>query len=82
MTTEAHEWTTADVPDLTGRRALVTGVTSGLGEALVEELARHGAEVLLAARNPAKLAATVERVRSDVSGAVVHPVLLDLANQG
>ncbi len=81
MTTEAHQWTTADVPDLTGRRALVTGVTSGLGEALVEELARHGAEVLLAARNPAKLAATVERVRRDVPGAVVRPVLLDLANQ-
>ena len=28
----AHQWTLADMPDLTGRRALVTGVTSGLGE--------------------------------------------------
>jgi NAD(P)-dependent dehydrogenase (short-subunit alcohol dehydrogenase family) len=81
MTPEPHEWTSADVPDLTGRRALVTGVTSGLGEALVEELARHGAEVLLAARHPPKLAAAVERVSRDVPGAVVHPVLLDLANQ-
>ena len=52
-------WTPDDIPDLTGRRALVTGVTSGLGEVVVVELARHGAEVVLAARNPAKLAATV-----------------------
>ena len=36
-------WTPADVGDLTGRRALVTGVTSGLGEATVLELVERGA---------------------------------------
>ena len=54
-------------PDLTGRRALVTGVTSGLGEAVVEGLARKGAEVVMAARNEEKLAATVEDVQRDVA---------------
>ena len=45
-------------PDLAGRRALVTGVTSGLGEHVATELARAGADVVLAARNPEKLAET------------------------
>ena len=47
-------WSTADIPDLTGRRALVTGATSGLGYETALELLRHGADVLIAARNPAE----------------------------
>jgi NAD(P)-dependent dehydrogenase (short-subunit alcohol dehydrogenase family) len=47
-------WSTADIPDLTGRRALVTGATSGLGYETALELLRHGADVIVAARNPAK----------------------------
>ncbi len=74
------QWAPEDVPDLTGRRALVTGATSGIGEALVTGLARHGAEVVLAARNELKLTATAGRLRRDVPGAVVRSVVLDLAD--
>jgi NAD(P)-dependent dehydrogenase (short-subunit alcohol dehydrogenase family) len=49
-------WSTADIPDLTGRRALVTGATSGLGYETALELLKHGAEVIIAARNPEKSA--------------------------
>ena len=73
-------WGVDDIPDLTGRRALVTGVTSGVGEAVVEALARRGATVVMAARNEKKLAATVDEVRRDVPGADVRPLILDLAD--
>ena len=74
-------WTPDDIPDLTGRRALVTGVTSGLGEVVVATLARHGAEVVLAARDEARLDATVARIGRDEPGADLRPVLVDLADQ-
>lgn len=48
--------------DLSGRRALVTGSTQGIGLALAEGLAAHGAEVVLNGRDPAKLDATAERL--------------------
>ena len=73
-------WTLADVPDLTGRRALVTGVTSGLGEVTARELARAGAEVVLAARNREKLAGTAQSLRSEVPGARLVELQLDLAD--
>jgi NAD(P)-dependent dehydrogenase (short-subunit alcohol dehydrogenase family) len=68
------------MPDLTGQRALVTGVTSGLGEITVRELARAGAEVVMAARDPEKLAATTASIRADVPGAALTPLALDLAD--
>lgn len=73
-------WSPHDVPDLTGRRALVTGVTSGLGEATVLELVGRGAEVVMAARNRDKLEAAVGDVLRRSPDAVVHPLLLDLAD--
>jgi NAD(P)-dependent dehydrogenase (short-subunit alcohol dehydrogenase family) len=76
----AAGWTPADVPDLTGRRALVTGVTSGIGERTAVELARHGAEVILAARSEDRLAVTEQRVRRAVPDATLHRVRIDLAD--
>ncbi len=75
-------WTLADMPDLSGRRALVTGVTSGLGEVTARELARAGAEVVLAARNPAKLDRTVSALGEEVEHARLVPLQLDLADLG
>jgi NAD(P)-dependent dehydrogenase (short-subunit alcohol dehydrogenase family) len=73
-------WSPDDVGDLTGRRALVTGVTSGLGEALVLALVERGAEVVMAARNEQKLAETIADVRRRVPEAAVQPLLVDLAD--
>jgi NAD(P)-dependent dehydrogenase (short-subunit alcohol dehydrogenase family) len=73
-------WTPADIPDLTGRRALVTGVTSGLGRAVVEVLAGHGCSVVLAARNGERLAAATSEVSAQVSGADLRPLVVDLAS--
>ncbi len=47
-------WTAADLPDLSGRTAIVTGASSGLGLITATELARAGAHVVLAVRDVAK----------------------------
>jgi NAD(P)-dependent dehydrogenase (short-subunit alcohol dehydrogenase family) len=44
-------FTPADLPDLTGTRAIVTGSNIGIGAVTARELAAHGAEVTLACRN-------------------------------
>lgn len=74
-------WTTADIGDQTGRTALVTGPTlGGLGFHTALELARRGARVALAGRNPDKLSAAADAVRSEVPGARLDHVLVDLAD--
>jgi NAD(P)-dependent dehydrogenase (short-subunit alcohol dehydrogenase family) len=73
-------WTLADLPDLTGRRVLVTGVTSGIGEQTALELARRGAEVVLAARSEARLDATEARIMAAAPRAVLHRTLVDLSD--
>ena len=73
-------WGLADMPSLTGTRALVTGVTSGIGLVTARELARAGAEVVLAARDPAKLATTRRELDVAVPGALLQPLVVDLAD--
>jgi gluconate 5-dehydrogenase len=51
--------------DLSGRRALVTGGNSGIGEAMARALGLAGAQVLLVARREAELRAAAERLRAD-----------------
>ena len=60
----AVTWNFDDMPDQNGRTVLVTGASSGLGEILTERLARRGATVIMAVRDPAK----AERVRARLTG--------------
>ena len=63
--------------DLSGRRALVTGGNSGIGEAMALALGRAGAKVLLLARRQAELQAAVERLQS--VGVSADMLVADLA---
>jgi short chain dehydrogenase len=47
----SDRWTAADLPDLGGRTAVVTGANSGIGLVTARELARVGAHVVLAVRD-------------------------------
>jgi NAD(P)-dependent dehydrogenase (short-subunit alcohol dehydrogenase family) len=74
-------WAIADLPAQTGRRALVTGVTiGGIGHHTALELARAGATVVLAGRNPERLAETERTIRDEVPSASLEQLLLDLAS--
>ncbi|MEU8165942.1 SDR family oxidoreductase [Micromonospora sp. NPDC049004] len=68
------------VGDLTGKLAVVTGGSDGLGLGLATRLARAGAEVVLPVRNPAKGDAALEAVRAAVPDATVSTRKLDLAS--
>jgi len=73
-------WRTDDIPDLTGRRAVITGITGGLGFSTALELARHGAELVVTTRNASKGEESVARLRDEVPGVTVDLVSLDLAS--
>ncbi len=68
------------LPDLTGRRALVTGGSDGIGLGIARRLAVAGAEVLLPVRNRAKGDAAVARIRREHPAARVVLHDLDLAS--
>jgi NAD(P)-dependent dehydrogenase (short-subunit alcohol dehydrogenase family) len=73
-------WNTDQIPDQTGRRVLVTGASSGLGEITAYELARKGARVVLAVRDTIKGEGSAQRIRSAVPGALVEVRELDLSS--
>jgi NAD(P)-dependent dehydrogenase (short-subunit alcohol dehydrogenase family) len=73
-------WTAADAGDQSGRIAIVTGATSGLGLETARVLAQHGATVVLAGRDQAKTSAATDVIRATRSSAAVETVELDLAS--
>jgi NAD(P)-dependent dehydrogenase (short-subunit alcohol dehydrogenase family) len=74
-------WTAADVPDLTGRTAVVTGANGGLGLETAAVLAARGAHVVVAARDQRKAARALEAIEARARGASTELVALDLASQ-
>jgi NAD(P)-dependent dehydrogenase (short-subunit alcohol dehydrogenase family) len=75
-----NQWSIHDIPSQTGKLAVVTGATGGLGYETALELARAGADVLLTGRNEQKGRVAVERIQRAVPSAKVRFELLDLAS--
>jgi NAD(P)-dependent dehydrogenase (short-subunit alcohol dehydrogenase family) len=73
-------WTSADINDLSGRVAVVTGANSGLGLETSAALAEHGATVVMAARNADRLDTAIAEVHRRHPDASVEPLILDLAS--
>ncbi|BBX66856.1 SDR family NAD(P)-dependent oxidoreductase [Mycolicibacterium psychrotolerans] len=74
------KWTTADIPDQTGRTAVITGANTGLGYETAEALAAKGARVVLAVRNLDKGKDAADRIERAVPGAAVELQELDLTS--
>jgi len=73
-------WNAGDIPDQTGRTAVVTGANSGLGYVTARELARKGARVVLACRSEVRGADAGDRIVTEVPGADVEFLRLDLGD--
>jgi NAD(P)-dependent dehydrogenase (short-subunit alcohol dehydrogenase family) len=74
------KWTAADIPDQSGRLAVVTGANSGLGLVTARELARAGARVIIAVRNTEKGDSAAAAIRRAAPEAEVEVRSLDLAD--
>lgn len=80
LITGRSRWTAADVPDQSGRTAVVTGANAGLGLATARVLAGRGATVVLACRDIVKAERAAQRIRTNAGQANVQVVRLDLAS--
>jgi len=78
---ELVNWTAADIPEQTGRTAVVTGANGGLGLETARALAGAGAHVVMAARNQDKAAQAVANIRAGAPDASLEVVALDLGSQ-
>jgi NAD(P)-dependent dehydrogenase (short-subunit alcohol dehydrogenase family) len=70
----------AEIPPQSGRSAVVTGATGGLGYETALALARAGAEVILTGRDDRKGQSAIEKILREVSLARISYEPLDLAN--
>lgn len=76
----APRWTTDQIPDQSGRTALVTGASSGLGYATARALTAKGARVVLAVRDPGRGEAAATRIAEETGNPKPAVRIIDLAD--
>ncbi|MFC2099264.1 oxidoreductase [Candidatus Bipolaricaulota bacterium] len=76
----SSHWTVADIPNLSGTVAIVSGANSGIGLEASRELARKCATVVLACRSARRGQRAAVSIRSEIPGACVEVMALDLAS--
>lgn len=73
-------WSSAEIPDQSGRTVVITGANSGLGFAATKLFARKGAHVVMACRNLDRARTAQEEVRSSLGEPSLSVLELDLAD--
>jgi NAD(P)-dependent dehydrogenase (short-subunit alcohol dehydrogenase family) len=76
----SRKWTADEIPDQDGRIAIVTGANSGLGRITALELARHGAQVVVACRSVEKGEAAADEIQAVAGGPKPRVHALDLGS--
>jgi NAD(P)-dependent dehydrogenase (short-subunit alcohol dehydrogenase family) len=74
------KWTKSDIPNLSGKTAIVTGANSGLGFETALGLAAAGAQVILACRDRSKTEAAMNLIRKEAPQAKLEFMPLDLGD--
>ena len=76
----SENWTTENIPDMSGKVIIITGANSGIGYESARELSRKGAEVVFASRNQTKAKDAMARIWNTNPDAQMKFIELDLAN--
>ena len=73
-------WSAEEIPDLSGKIAVVTGANSGIGYHTARQLARHGARVVMACRSEERGGEALRDIEGEFPGAALELRQLDLAD--
>ena len=76
----SENWTANTIPDLSGKIIIITGANSGIGFEAARELARKGAEVILASRDPIKADQAILRIKEEFPAAKLKFIELNLTS--
>ena len=73
-------WNLSDIPSQNGRNIIITGSTSGIGLETARELARAGANITLAARNPEKAKAVIQELEKETGNKNIEFMSVDTSS--
>ncbi|KIK63777.1 hypothetical protein GYMLUDRAFT_452511 [Collybiopsis luxurians FD-317 M1] len=73
-----RSWDASDIPNLTGRVAIVTGGNGGIGKVTVRELARNGAKVYMFSRSESRATAAIDDIKSEIPETNIEYIHFDL----
>ena len=74
------QWTVADMPNLSGKKVVVTGANSGVGYEAARAFAEKGAHVVFACRSRGRAEEAVDELRQQEPEVSVEIIILDLAD--
>lgn len=75
------KWPSLDSYSLTGRVVVISGATSGIGEAGARQYAKMGATLVIVARNPGKTETLIGALKQETGNNNIHSVIADLGSQ-